>query len=188
MVAQLVGADKDEGVNAFLQLVDARQSLQLAATAFALHWHGDDAHGENAFLLGHLGHHRSSTCSRATTHTSGDKQHLGIVVHQCLNLVTAHFGSFTADVGVVACTQLALAEVNRGLHTALQQGLVVGVAEYEVDALDAFLHHVVDGITTTATDTDDFDIVGFLHVNRLEQLVLCVWVHHVIFCHSVSVF
>ena len=188
MVAQFVSADENEGVDAFLEFVDACQSLQLAATAFAFHRHGDDAHGEDAFLLGHLGHHRSRTSSSATTHTSGDKQHLGVVVHQCFNLVAAHLSGFAADVGVVACTQLALAEVNRGLHTALQQGLVVGVAEYEVDALDAFLPHVVDGIATTATDTDDFDIVGLLHVNRLEQLVLGVWVHHVIFCHSVSVF
>ena len=45
---------------------------------------------------------------------------------------------------------------------------MVGVAEDEVDALDTFLHHVVDGIATATAHADDFDIVGFLYADGLE--------------------
>ena len=168
LVTQLVGADEDERVDAFLELVDACQSLQLAATAFSLHRHGDDTHGEDAFVFGQLGHHGSGTCSSATTHTCGDEQHLGFIIEQGFNLVSAHLGGFATDVRVVAGTQFTLPKVNGGLHIALQQGLMVSVAKDEIDTLYAFLHHVVDGIAAATAHTDDFNVVRLFHTDGLE--------------------
>ena len=80
LVAELVGADEDKGVDALFEFLDARQGLQFTATAFTFHRHGDDAHSEDTFLLGQLGHNRCRTRARAATHTSGDEQHLGVVI------------------------------------------------------------------------------------------------------------
>ncbi len=71
-----------------------------------------------------------------------------------------------------------------GLHVALQQRLVVGVAKDEVDTLNAFLHHVVDGIASATAHADDLDIVGLLHTDGLEQLVAFV-MRCIIFCHGI---
>ncbi len=187
MVAELVCTDKDECVDAFLEFLDACHGLQLTAAAFAFHRHGDDAHGEDAFIFGQLGHDRGCTGACSATHTGGDKQHLGVVIQEGFDLVAAHLGSFTPDVGVVAGAEFTLAEVHGGLHTAFQQRLVVGVAQDEVDALDAFFHHVVDGIATAATHTDDFDIVGLFCVDELEHLAAIVDIS-VVFCHSCWIF
>ena len=187
LVAQLVGTDEDESVDAFLQFLDACQSLQLATTAFSFHGHGYDAHGEDAFVLSQFGDHGRSTRTRSTAHTSGDKQHLGVVVQKGFNLVAAHLGGLATDVGVVAGTQFALAEVDRRLDLALQEGLIVGVAKDKVNALNAFFHHVVDGVAATTSHADDFDVVWLFHSNGLEHLVLRVDVC-VIFCHNLLFF
>ncbi len=185
LVAEFVGADEDERVDAFLQLFDARHGLQFAAAAFAFHGHGDDADGEDAFVFGDFGHDGGCSSARAATHAGGDEEHLGVFVHQGLEFIAAHLGGFATDVGVVAGAQVALAEVHGGLDFAFQQGLVVGVAQDEIDALDAFFHHVVDGVASTTSHTDDFDIVRFVNIDGSEHLVMmqgCV-----VFCHSSSV-
>ena len=58
----------------------------------------------------------------------------------------------------------------------LQKGLIVGVAKDKVNTLNAFFHHVVDGIAAATTHSDDLDIVWLFYSNGLEHLVLRVGV------------
>ena len=53
---------------------------------------------------------------------------------------------------------------------------MVGVAEYEIHALNAFFHHVVDRVAAAAAHAYDLDVVG---------PVLCYWFKH--FLHVVGV-
>ena len=188
MVAELVCTDKNERVNALLELLDARQGLQFATSAFTFHRHGDDTHGQDTLVLGQLGHDRCRTSACAATHTGGDKQHLGVVIQERFNFATAHLGGFTSNVGVVAGTEFALAKVHGSLHLALQQSLMVGVAKDEVNPLNALFHHVVDSVAATATHTNDFDVVGLCLIDGFEHLAVAVVDICVVFCHNFECF
>ena len=63
---------------------------------------------------------------------------------------------------------------------------MVGVAEDEVDTLDAFFHHVVDGIASTTAYSDNLDIVGLLCVDGLKHHIVAVVDIRIVFCHSLS--
>ena len=125
----------------------------------------------------------SRTGAGAASHTSGDEKHLGVFVKELVDVVFAHFGRFTAFGGVVARSEVALAQMQLGFHVAFRQGLVIGVAEDEVDSLYAFLHHVVDGIAATTANANDLDVIGHHGSHGLEQFVVVVLIFHIlVFC------
>src|SRR5699024_1196047 len=79
---------------------------------------------------------------------------------QLLDLVLGVLGGPAADLGVGAGAQPAggvAADVEPDIGVAHQQCLRVGVDGDELHAFEALLDHPVDGVDTTATDTNDFD-------------------------------
>src|SRR5690606_40007154 len=68
-------------------------------------------------------------------------------------------------------------DVQLDVGVAHQQSLRVGVDGDELDALETDLDHPVDGIDTTAADTDDFDdcevVLRCCHVEGLSPRVTC---------------
>ena len=60
---------------------------------------GDDAHGQDAQIVCHLGHHRSSTGAVPPPIPAVHKDHLGALQSVC-DLVLALLGSALADLGV----------------------------------------------------------------------------------------
>src|SRR5690606_24762363 len=64
------------------------------------------------------------------------------------------------DLRISACTQAlghAAAQLQHGARTDVLQRLGIGVGADELDAFDVAADHVIDGITTTATDADHLD-------------------------------
>ena len=58
-------------------------------------------------------------------------------------------------------------------HGRVVEGLSIGVAENECHILNVRSIHVVDGIATAATDTDDLDdAISFWEVFKIEDLML----------------
>ena len=157
---ELVVADHKEGVDRGAHFLEAFTGLRGAAASLEVEGDRDDAHGEDAEVLAGLGDDRCGARSRSAAHAGGDEDH-GRVVAQLLEHVIEVF-----DGGVAPCFRYAacalsggqrLAELDAHGNTRGIEGLVVGVAHDEIDTIDALFMHVVDGVGSAATDTDDLD-------------------------------
>ena len=152
----LVG-DDDEAVHVHQQICDALLSQTHLPLALKREGLGDDAHGQDAQIVCHLGHHRSSTGAGAAAHTGGDKDHLGALQSVC-DLILALLGSALTDLGVGTCAA-ALGELGAQLHLGggmvLRQCLLVGVHCDKFNALQAVADHAVDGVAAAAAHADD---------------------------------
>ena len=99
------------------------------------------------------------SCAGATTHAGGDEDHLGVVAEEGTNVLDALFSCLAGHFGVVAGTK-SLTQLYLDGDIGRNEGLTVGVTEYEGDVADAFAIHVLDGIATASTHTNYFDNVG----------------------------
>ena len=67
------------------------------------------------------------------------------------------------------------AQLDAGGHRGRLEGLIVRVADDEVDTVDALLVHVVDGVGAASTDTDDLDrgagVLGKVELHGIELVV-----------------
>ena len=70
---------------------------------------GDNAHGQDAHLLGHTGNNGCCTSTRAAAHTGGDEGHAGAVVEHLLDILQALLGGSPRLLGTVAGPQSFLA-------------------------------------------------------------------------------
>ena len=140
-----------------LQPLDAGRGLIHAALALKGEGLGNDANGQDAQIVCHLGHNGCCTGAGAAAHTGGDKDHLGALQGIC-DLVLAFLGSTLADLGISA-RAAALGELGAQLHLGgsmvLGQRLLVGVHCDEFDALQAVAHHAVDGVAAAAAHAYD---------------------------------
>ena len=83
------------------QAGDALLGLAHAAAPFKAEGLGDDAHGEGAAFLGHLGHHRCRAGAGAAAHAGGDEHQ--VCPLEGLGQVAAGFlRRLLADGGVAA--------------------------------------------------------------------------------------
>ena len=152
----LVG-DDDEAVHVHQQVGDAllgQTHLPLALKGEGL---GDDAHGQDAQIVCHLGHHGSCAGAGPAAHTGGDEDHLRALQGVC-DLVLALLGGALADLRVGTCAA-ALGELGAELYfrcsMVLGESLLVGVHCDELDALQAVADHAVDGVAAAAAHADD---------------------------------
>jgi hypothetical protein len=88
------------------------------------------------------------------------------------DLVQDLFGGSAPDLGLRARAE-ALGDLQAHLDDALRLGrgqrLRVGVRDHELNALQARLDHVVDGVAAGAADTEDGDVrLEFPDVRRLQ--------------------
>ena len=62
-------------------------------------------------------------------------------------------------------------------HGRIVEGLVVCIAQHECHVVNTFTIHVVDGVTTTTTDTNHFDdamiLLGGSEVEDIEIHIVC---------------
>ncbi len=156
---QAVVGDDDQRVGVFLELADARLSGRGAARAFEGERPGHHTDGQRADFLGDLRHDAGCAGAGAAAHARGDKDHVAALEH-LIQLVSRFLGRFAADFGVSAGAQAAgdlVANPHAGLRLGLEQRLPVGVDGDELDALQTFLDHAVDGIAPTSADSNDLD-------------------------------
>ena len=120
---------------------------------------GDDAHGQDAQIMGDLGHNGSRTGAGAAAHAGSDKDHLRALECIC-DLVLALLGSALADLRVCACAA-ALGQLGTQLHlggsVVLGQSLLVRVHCDKFNALQAVADHAVDRVAAAAANTDHLD-------------------------------
>ena len=156
---QPVVRDDDEGVDLLLEALDALLGLHRAATTLEGERAGDDADGEGAEALGHLGDDRRAAGAGAAALAGGDEDHVGALEH-LLDLLAVLLGGLATDLGVAAGAEAAgelAADVELHVGVAHQQRLRVGVDGDELDALQAGVDHAVDGVDAAAADADDLD-------------------------------
>jgi len=60
-------------------------------------------------------------------------------------------------------------------HQIALQGLVIGVTNQKIHVLDAFLKHVIDGVSSGSTDADHFD--NGTGVGSQTELKIAEWRH-----------
>ena len=151
--------DDDQRIDVLLQFDDAGLGDPHAALAFELERLGDDADGEDAGLARRAGDDRRRAGAGAAAHAGGDEGHVraGEVI---VDLVDRLLGGGAADLRLRAG-----AEALRDRHAHLDQAVGLGhgerlrvrIGDDEVDALQAGLDHVVDGVAAGAADAEDGD-------------------------------
>ena len=161
----LVG-NHDQAVHMHEQRGDALLGQAHLAAALESEGLGYDANGQDAQLVGHLGHHRSRTGAGAAAHTGGDEGHLS-ALQRAGDLVLAFLGGTLANLRI-STRAAALGQLGAQLHllggVALEQSLLVGVHGDEFHALKAGLHHAVHSVTAATANTDYLDICDILHL------------------------
>ncbi len=87
-------------------------------------------------------------------------------------------GGLPADLGVGAGAEAPgefTAHIELDVGVAHEEGLRIGVDRDELDALETDLDHPVDGVDTTAADTDDLDdcevVLRCCHVEGLSPRI-----------------
>ena len=92
----------------------------------------------------------------------------------------ALFGCLAGFLGLVACSESLLAQLQMDGHGRVVECLVIRVAQHERHVVDAFAVHVVHGIAATATNTNHFDdailFLGFTEIQYIE-----IWFHILLF-------
>ena len=186
--AEFVVVDDDDGVDIVAQFSHAGEGLFAAFLAFESERQGDDGHDED-FLgvlalkvdaLGYFGHDRSGSGAGAAAHTGGDEEHLGVVRDGLANVVGVVDGGLAGTLGLTTGAEIAqrnLVGDGRGI-----EGLDVGVANNEVDTLDALMEHVVDSVAATAADTNHLDVGGlFFRGIESEKRRICIFFHVLVY-------
>ena len=162
---QALVRDDDQRVDMHHQGGNALLGLRHLALALKGEGLCDDADGQDAQIMGSLGHDRGSARAGAAAHTGGDKDHLR-TLQGVGNLVLALLGGALADLRVGTGTA-ALGQLGTKLDLlgglGVQQGLLVGVHCNELDPGQTGLDHAVDSVAAAATYADDLDIGYILH-------------------------
>ena len=161
----LVG-DNDQAVNVHQQVGNALLGQPHLALALKGEGLGNDANGQNAQVVCHLGHNGCRTGAGAAAHTGGDKDHLGALQGIC-DLVLAFLGSTLADLGISA-RAAALGKLGAQLHLGssmvLGQRLLVGIHCNKFYALQTVADHAVDCVAAAAAHANDLDRCNvFIH-------------------------
>jgi hypothetical protein len=164
---QLFVQHHDQRVDVGFELGQAGVGVVHAAPPFPVEGLGDHAHRENAHLLGHARDHRRGAGARAAAHAGGDEQHVRAFDRgtDVLDRVLRRMALF----GLAAGAQAADAELDGAMGGTARQGLRIGVGADELDAADAAIDHVFDGVAAAAADADHLDLgaqVEFLDFNH----------------------
>ena len=127
---------------------------------------GHNSQGKNTHFAGDLGHDRCRAGTGAAAHAGGDEQHVR-AFDGFTNTIAILFGGLTADGRVCTSAQAAgdvHAELYEHIGIAPFQMLGIGVGTDEINAFDAAVDHLVDGVTAATADADDLDdgLVGLL--------------------------
>ena len=170
---QILVGDDDQGMRRIAAARDARLGHPHAAVAFQGEGLGDHADGQDARLAHRAGDHRRGAGAGAAAHAGGDEHHVraGELLH---DLDHGFLGAGAADIGLGARAQTfggGGAKLDAPFGLGLGQGLGIGVGHDEVDAFQARLDHVVDGIAAGAAHAQHRDAgTQFLGLGVLSGL------------------
>ena len=104
-LGQALVVDDEQGIYILTHLIGTGKCLENLLGTLKQEGDGHDTDGEHALLMGDASHNGSRTRTSATTHTSGDKHHLGVVVKELGNLGLALLGGPLGCFGDVASAQ-----------------------------------------------------------------------------------
>ena len=103
--------------------------------------------------------HWGSTCSRSSTHTSSDEDH--VCTADCFSQsFFAFFCSLTSNFWTTSSTQTTSqfwTKLDNCFCFRTAKSLYISVGCDKFYTSNTFVNHAVDGITTTATDTNYFN-------------------------------
>ena len=167
---QLFIEHHDQRIDIRFQLGQTQIGIGHAAAAFKVERLGDHPDRQNAHLLGHACNHGRRACSRATTHTRCDEEHVR-AGNGAANVINREFSCITAFVGLAASAESAVAELNGFVRATPAERLRVRIRADELDTLHAAIDHVPDRIAATTTDTNHLDLralVEFFNLNHFD--------------------
>jgi hypothetical protein len=115
-----------------------------------------DRDGQDPKFLRHLGDHGRRTRAGAAAHAGRDEQHVG-TLDDLVDAIAILHRRLAADVRVRAGTESlgnVASDLQRRSDARTLQRLRIGIRTDEIDALDAGIDHVRDGIAATSPDAD----------------------------------
>ena len=156
---QSVVRDDNEGVDLFLQGLDACIGLGRTTLTFESEGASDHTNGECAEALGNLCDNGSCTSAGAATLTGGDEHHVG-TLERLFDFIDVCVGGGAADVGIGTSAE-TLGEITTNVELdvgiAHQERLSIGVHRNELDTLESGVDHAIDGVNATTADANDLD-------------------------------
>ena len=157
----------------FRHLFDTIQRLVNLTVTLKTEGNGNDTYRQNTHLLRHTGNDRSSTSTRTTTHSGSDESHTCAIVEQVLDIIQTLLRSSTGLLRTVTGSKTFLAQLQMDGNWRIVQRLIIRITQYEGHIVDTLAIHVVDGITTTSTNTNHLDdAILFLGLAKIEQYVI----------------
>jgi hypothetical protein len=130
---------------------------------------GDDCDGESASLLSYFRYYRNATCACATTHASGNKDHIS-TLNEVFDYATTFLGCFAPNLMIATGAQTPgqfLTQLNSSGSLSQSESLAIGIHGYKVNALYSFADHACDGIATAAANANGFDFCWGWSINLL---------------------
>ena len=166
---QLLVIDNQNRVDILAQLLNTLLSLLQPAEALEQERSGHHSNDENlsgvvAILglefdfLGHAGNDGSRTGAGTATHACSDEHHFRILFEQRLDLRLLLLSCLARLGGTTANTQSLVTKHQLVRHRTAFERLHVSIADDKVYTRNTFAEHVVHGIVTTASHSDNLDI------------------------------
>ena len=141
-------------------LLDAIERLIDFLVSLELEGDGDNAHGEDACILGTLSDDGCRTGACATTHSGGYEDHACAIVEHLFDVLEAFHGCGACLLGYVACSEAVLAKLQMIGYGRVLQCLLIGVADDVCHVVDSFAIHVVHGVAPSTSHTHYLDDAG----------------------------
>ena len=143
----------------------------------------NDCHRQDAEFFCNFGNNWRTTCPGTTTHTGGDKYHIGTLQSFC-NAFAVFQSRFTSHIRICTGTQTfgqTVAQLDHGTSAIITQSLRIGIRTDEVNAINLTLHHMLYSITAAAANTDYFNYCVLLNfICKLEHITFSDVRHKII--------
>ena len=118
-IAETLVVDDKQGIHVLAHFFYTLQSLDNFLSLLEVERYGDDANGKDAHPFGNTGNDRCGTRTRSTTHSGSNKNHLGSVVQQFLDVFLGILSLTSSHFGICPCTQTTLSEHDFYRHRRL---------------------------------------------------------------------
>jgi hypothetical protein len=182
--------NRDDGVDAFLEIREASFRLPLPFLAFERKWLRDDGYSQRVEFCSQARNDRRCTGTGTATEARRDEHHVG-AFESFNDLVGVFERCLPSDIRIRARAE-SFGQLGTDLdfhgRFGLPEGLCVGIRNKELDAAEARRNHAVDGIGTAAAYADDLDVGSGSHSFLKQKPDVCI--RHVFryrcsfFCHG----
>lgn len=170
---QILVRDNDQSIDIVLKLGQSVFRHTHPARSFEMERLGHDTDGQNPAFTAGLGDNSRSAGSGSAAHTGGNEHHVGVI--QILHhIIKAFLGGGFTDFRLGPGTQTfghSISELYFMLGQITRKSLRVCVAHDEINAVEVGRNHVVDGVTTGPTDTDNSNFGGQFGFRRVIHVI-----------------